>query len=65
MGNVKVKVNISNIARGKSHTESAVYKKGQEFICSEEEAKKLGKDVTILEKIVEQVTPASKPAGKK
>ena len=58
MGNVKVQVNISNIARGSSHDKSVVYKRGQEFICSDEEAARLGKDVTVLEKIIEPEKPA-------
>lgn len=53
MVNVKVRVNISNIARGPSHEKTVVYKRGQEFICPESEAAKLGKDVTIIEKIPE------------
>jgi len=55
VGNVKVRVNISNIARGPSHEKTVVYKNGQEFICPEEEAAKLGKDVTIIENISEPV----------
>jgi len=62
VGNVRVKVNISNIARGPSHEKTTVYKRGQEFICSEEESKKLGKDVTVLETIEEPETNANKLA---
>lgn len=60
MGNVKVRVNISNIARGPSHGKSKVYKLGQEFICTEEEANRLGKDITVIETLTEPVKP-SKP----
>lgn len=61
MGNVRVKVNISNIARGPSHENVVVFKRGQEFVCSEEEAARLGKDITVLEKIPEP----EKATGKK
>ncbi len=56
MGNVKVKTRVSHLATGEI-TDGIeiknVYSKGQEFICSEEEAKRLGNSVLIVERIPE------------
>lgn len=54
MGNVKVKVRVSHLARGTVNgTEEikTVLSRGQEFTCSEEEAKRLGTSVIIVEKV--------------
>jgi len=64
MGDVKVKVRVSHLATGeiKDGIENkTVYKKDQEFVCSEEEAKRLGNSVFIVEKIPE----VEKTAGRK
>lgn len=53
MGQVKVKVLKSNLLTGPSPSETTQYKKGQEFICSEEDAIKLSESVIIVEKIAE------------
>jgi len=56
MGNVKVRVRVSHLATGEiidGVETKIVYKTGQEFICSEEEAKRLGNSVIIIEKIAE------------
>jgi len=54
MGDVKVQVRISHLAVGaiaNGIENKTVYSKGQEFTCSEEEAKRLGTSVIIIEKI--------------
>jgi hypothetical protein len=59
MGNVKVKVRVSHLARGTVNgTEEikTVLSRGQEFTCSEEEAKRLGTSVIVIEKVNEPVT---------
>lgn len=53
MGDVKVKVRISNLLIGPSPDNTTQYKHGQEFICSEEEAEYYGTAVTIVEQIIE------------
>jgi len=67
MGNVKVKVRVSHLARGTvkgTEENTTVYKKDQEFICSEEEASALGTSVVVVEKITAPVT-ATATATKK
>lgn len=59
MGNVIVKVRVSHLARGTVNgTEEVktVLSRGQEFACSEEEAKRLGTSVIVIEKVNEPVT---------
>jgi len=61
MGNVKVKVRVSHLARGSIDKDlvedKTVFSKGQEFTCSEEEAKQLGTSVVVIERINDTVTP--------
>lgn len=65
MGNVKVKVRISHLAIGtigKDLVEDkTVYARGDEFICHEDEAKRLGTSVVVIEKVNEPVTAESIP----
>jgi hypothetical protein len=55
LGDVKVRVNVSNLLIIPNPTQKPHYRKGEEYICTESDAKSLGQSVTILEYIPEPI----------